>query len=41
MKTMVMALVLVAVAAGLAACETVKGAGRDVTHSAETVQGWF
>lgn len=41
MKTMVMVLMLVAVAAGLSACNTVSGVGRDITTSAETVRGWF
>ena len=41
MKMIIMALAFVAVAAGLSACNTVSGVGRDITTSAETVRGWF
>lgn len=41
MKMLVVALALVSVAAGLSACNTVRGVGTDITRSAETVQGWF
>lgn len=39
-KVFMIALTLTAGVA-LCACETVKGVGRDITHSSETVQGWF
>lgn len=39
-KFLMIATVLVAGVA-LCGCETVKGVGRDITHSSETVQGWF
>ncbi|RYG61614.1 MAG: entericidin EcnA/B family protein [Alphaproteobacteria bacterium] len=41
MKMMLVALALVTVAVSLGACETVKGVGRDITGTGETVQGWF
>ncbi len=41
MKMMVMAVMLVAVAAGVSGCNTMSGVGRDITGSAETVRGWF
>lgn len=41
MKTMIFTIALIAVAASLSACETVKGVGRDITHGSETVQSWF
>jgi predicted small secreted protein len=41
MNKMVWIVMLAVVAVSLGACETVKGVGRDITHSSETVQGWF
>lgn len=38
---MKMILVLVAVAAGLAGCNTVSGVGQDISGGANTVHGWI
>jgi predicted small secreted protein len=34
-------MMMVVVAFGVSGCETFKGIGRDITGTAETVQGWF